>query len=63
MQYYEERSIKEVPDLQKAKISEIAAEADFKMIQGGDEELNLLHVLSSINMVVNNWENTNKNWN
>ena len=54
MQYYEERSIKEVPDLQKAKISEIAAEADFKMIQGGDEELNLLHVLSSINMVVNN---------
>lgn len=52
MQYFESRSSKEVPDIQKAKIAEITAEADAKMIQGGDEELNLLHVLSSISLVV-----------
>ena len=37
-----------VKDLQKARVSEIVAETDFSMIQGGDEELNLLNVLSSI---------------
>ena len=42
-----------VTDLQKAKISEVVAETDFKMIQGGDEELNLLHTLSSVATIVN----------
>jgi hypothetical protein len=37
-----------LPDLKKARISEIIAEADIKMLQGGDEELNLLYALSSI---------------
>jgi hypothetical protein len=36
------------PDLKKAKISEVIAEADIKVIQGGDEELNLLYSLSNI---------------
>lgn len=44
---------KAVTDLQKAKISEVVAETDFKMIQGGDEELNLLHTLSSVATIVN----------
>jgi len=30
------------PDLKKAKISEVIAETDIKLIQGGDEELNVL---------------------
>ncbi len=37
-----------MPDLKKARISEVVADADVKVIQGGDEELNLLHTLSSI---------------
>jgi len=41
-----------VSDLHKARIAEISAESDFKMVQGGDEELNLLHTLSSINRVI-----------
>jgi hypothetical protein len=39
-------------DLNKAKIAEVIAVSDFKMIQGGDEELNLLHALSNINRIV-----------
>ena len=35
-----------LPDLKKAKISEIVAETEIKVIQSGDEELNLLYVLS-----------------
>ena len=45
MQYFIDSNDPRVNDLQKAKISEIIAEADFKMTQGGDEELNLLNVL------------------
>lgn len=37
-----------VPDLKKSQISEIIADTDIKMLQGGDEELNLLNALSSI---------------
>lgn len=36
------------PDLRKARISEIIAETDIKLLQGGDEELNLLYALSNI---------------
>lgn len=53
MSYYISKTTKEVPDLQKAQISEMVAESDFKMIQGGDEELNLLHTLTTINLIVN----------
>jgi hypothetical protein len=42
-----------VNDIAKAKISEAVADSDFKMIQGGDEELNLLHTLSQISSIVN----------
>lgn len=45
MQYFIDSNDPRVSDLQKAKISELVAETDFKMIQGGDEELNLLNVL------------------
>jgi hypothetical protein len=41
-----------LPDLKKARISEVIAEADIKVIQGGDEELNLLNVLSSIAKII-----------
>jgi hypothetical protein len=51
LQYFIESAA--VTDLQKAKISEVVAETDFKMIQGGDEELNLLHTLSSVATIVN----------
>jgi hypothetical protein len=35
-------------DLKKAKLAEVIAETDIKLLQGGDEELNLLYALSSI---------------
>lgn len=38
----------QVVDLRKAKIGEIIAETDIKLLQGGDEELNLLYALSNI---------------
>lgn len=41
-----------VPDLKKARISEIVAESDIKLLQGGDEELNLLYSLSNIGKVI-----------
>ena len=53
MSHFIDKSEDEVPDIHKAKISEIVAESDFKMIQGGDEELNLLHTLSTIATIVN----------
>jgi hypothetical protein len=40
------------PDLKKAKISEVIAETDIKLIQGGDEELNVLYALSNIAKIV-----------
>jgi hypothetical protein len=39
-------------DLKKAKLAEIIAETDIKLIQGGDEELNLLYALSSISKIL-----------
>lgn len=51
LHFINQRSVK---DIHKAKIAEIVADADFKMIQGGDEELNLLHALSSINRILKN---------
>lgn len=44
MQYFIDSNDPRVSDLKKAKVSELVAETDFKMIQGGDEELNLLNV-------------------
>ena len=41
-----------ISDLKKARISEIVAEADVKVIQGGDEELNLLYTLSTVSKIV-----------
>jgi hypothetical protein len=41
-----------LPDLKKAKIGEIIAETDVKIIQGGDEELNLMHTLVSVGQVM-----------
>lgn len=52
MEYFNKQPENQVSDLQKAKISEIVAETDFKMIQGGDEELNLLHTLSTISTII-----------
>lgn len=40
------------PDLRKAKISEVIAETDIKLLQGGDEELNLLYALSNIGKII-----------
>ena len=54
LQYFIEQPTNKVNDIQKAKISESVAESDFKMIQGGDEELNLLHTLSQISTILNN---------
>lgn len=42
------------PDLKKSKLSEIIAETDIKLIQGGDEELNLLYALSNISKILKN---------
>jgi hypothetical protein len=41
-----------LPDLKKARISEIVAESDIKLLQGGDEELNLLYSLSNIGKAI-----------
>ena len=38
--------------MKKARISEIVAETDIKLLQGGDEELNLLYSLSNIGKVI-----------
>lgn len=40
------------PDLRKSKISEVIAETDIKLLQGGDEELNLLYALSNIGKLI-----------
>lgn len=37
-----------MPDIKKARIAELVAAADFQLLSGGNEELNLLNVLSSI---------------
>jgi hypothetical protein len=44
----------EVPDLKKARIAEAIGEADLKLIQGGDEELNLIFTLSCIREIIKN---------
>jgi len=48
MQFFIDKPATQVSDVQKAQLSEIIAETDFKMIQGGNEELNLLYSLSSV---------------
>jgi hypothetical protein len=45
-------SHEKLSDLKKARISEVVAETDVKVIQGGDEELNLLYTLSSIAKII-----------
>lgn len=52
MYHFNKQPSNKISDVQKSKISEIVAETDFKMIQGGDEELNLLHTLSTISTIV-----------
>ncbi len=41
-----------IPDIKKARLSEVVAEADIKMVQGGDEELNLLNALVQIQIAL-----------
>jgi hypothetical protein len=53
LQHFIDKPSSEVNDIAKARISEAVADSDFKMIQGGDEELNLLHTLSQISSIVN----------
>jgi replication factor C subunit 2/4 len=43
---------KQVTDLQKAKISEIIAETEFKLLKGGSEELNMLYMFMNINKIM-----------
>ena len=43
---------KKIKDLQKAKISEIVAETDAKLIEGGNEEINLTYALHFIASVI-----------
>ena len=55
MDFFIELPTSNINDLHKAKISEVIADTDFKMIQGGDEELNLLQTLSMIALIINSW--------
>jgi hypothetical protein len=41
-----------LPDIRKARISEVIAETDIKLLQGGDEELNLMYALSNVAKIV-----------
>lgn len=43
---------KGLPDVKKARISEIIASTDFNLLTGGNEELNLLNALSHIDGVL-----------
>jgi len=43
---------RDLADLKKAKVSECVAATDKVLIEGGDEELNLLHTLSSIRTIL-----------
>lgn len=41
-----------VADLQKAKIAEVIAETEFKLLKGGSEELNMLYMFMNINKIM-----------
>jgi hypothetical protein len=41
-----------LPDIKKAKVSEVIASTDYSLLTGGNEELNLLNALSSIAAVI-----------
>lgn len=43
---------KKIKDIQKAKISEIVAETDSKLIEGGNEEINLTYALHYIANII-----------
>jgi DNA polymerase III delta prime subunit len=45
-------SSKKMPDLKKAKVSEIIAETDSKLIEGGNEEINLTYALTFIASII-----------
>lgn len=47
---------RKISDVQKARICEILAHSDFNMIQGGDEELNLLNALSQVAACLHNYK-------
>lgn len=48
LDFYVVQQTRDVKDLQKAQISEIIASTDFQLLQGGNEELNMLNCLSNI---------------
>ena len=52
LDFYVAQPTKNVSDLKKAQISELIAQADFTLIQGGNEELNMLNTLSGIAQVL-----------
>jgi hypothetical protein len=41
-----------LPDIRKARIAEVIAETDIKLLQGGDEELNLMYALSNVAKII-----------
>lgn len=43
---------KNVTDLQKAKIAEVCASTEAKLIKGGSEELNMLYLFMSISKIM-----------
>ena len=43
---------RDVSDLKKAKIAEVCAETEFKLIRGGSEELNVSYLFMSINKII-----------
>lgn len=41
-----------LPDIKKAKIAEILASTEAKLIRGGNEELNLMNLFMGMKMVI-----------
>ena len=52
LDFYVQQAPAAVRDLQKAQISEIIAATDFQLLQGGNEELNMLNCLSNIAQIL-----------
>ena len=52
LDYYIVQPANVVSDLKKAKISEIIAMTEFQLLQGGNEELNMLNTLSNIGLAL-----------
>lgn len=48
LDFYIGQPAKNVKDIKKAQISEIIASTDYALLQGGNEELNMLNCLSNI---------------